>query len=91
MAGSVRGQFLEYLRRITPVALQCAGLMAAALMFIGVVSWLRGSFVPFASTEDFWRRLLTVIILVPVTGLICGIASDLEDRFSEWRQRRRDE
>jgi hypothetical protein len=80
---------LSYLRKIGPFALWTAGLVSLAISFVGIVSWLSGSFVPFTSAEDFWRRLATGIVIVLATGLLCGIAADLGDRFDDWRTSKR--
>lgn len=77
-----------YLRKIAPFAIKTAGMVAVALTIISVGRWLVGSFEPFASAEDFWRRLAFGVVIVLAIGLICGIIADLENRYDDWRQRK---
>ena len=80
---------LDYLRKIGPLTFWTMRVLALAGLIVGIVSWLSGSFVPFASAVDFWGRLAIGAVVVVATGILCGIVGDLEDRFDDWRHRRK--
>lgn len=88
-ANFVSPAMLNHLRKIGRFAFSTAGFLALALAFVGLISWLSGSLEPFTSAGDFWGRVVSGAVVAVAGGILCGIAADLEDRFDDWREKRR--